>query len=340
MRSPRKRRPSQPPPQGAALLDALPRIIACLRALDVPEQEIGDLTNNVVVTAYTARERYDPEAGSEAAWLLGIARLTVKGARRKAVRRGTEPVDAEALAGTAQMDPHEALRAREARELLERMLARLSPERRAVIEAKHLAGRSFHEIAEDMGLPFETVRKMERLGWQELEREARRIRAKARHRKQDGLPMLLPFLPRRSVVPMLVGALGGALVTAILLLGQVTPTTAGALSHLSAPAVARATPPEDAGAEAVAAAEAAPRPVATASATATAAKAGPAPGGRPPMMNEEIALLQRALRAANAGRGTEASALLAQHMARYPRSEYAPDRTRILRLIEGKPRAR
>lgn len=360
MRSPRKRRPSPPSTPAAALVDSLPRITACLRALDVPEQEIRDLTHNVVVTACAARERYDPQAGSEAAWLLGIARMTAKCARRKAVRQGTEPVNYEALAGPEQVSPHELLRAREARELLERMLARLSPQRRAVIEAKHLAGRSFHEIAEEMGLPFETVRKMERMGWEELEREARRIRARARHRKQDGLPMLLPLLPRRSsaAVPMLVGALGGALITAILLLSPVNQLTGAALPHLTAPAVAGATPGAAAAAapgtvtaaatatatsSAAAAAPAAATATAPAPATeAAAAGADSAPGGEQPASRPDpaLALLRQVHRAARAGRRQEALELMAQYKERYARDSLCADRGQILRRIEQALEAR
>lgn len=315
------------------LVLALPQVENCVRSFGVPMQEVADLTGDTVLLAWQLRERYQPRRGPFVPWVLAIARNIARNARKRLRREGIA-LDPERCAGPDDANPYERLRAKEVRALLEHLLAPLPPEQRAVIEAHHLRGRSFAEIAEEQGAGLETTRKRERLGWGRLTLGAQSHRARRRHKGEETLPMLLPLLPRRSgaVKPFLAAAFAGAAVMTVMLVSPeaLRPTSASAPSATPMAAMAPVTAPPAAPPE--------PEP-------ARVVESGPravsgAPEGQRARRGDgnqglgDVQLLRRALELVRAGRAEEALQLLKEHERRYPGSQYAPDMAVIRRRIE------
>lgn len=320
-----------------AILTILPRIEACLQALGVHEQDVADLTQNTLVAALRHLHQFRPERGELASWVLEIARNEARKARAKARREVLSDEVDLALAAPEHESPFEVLRQREVRELLEAMLARLPPSQRAVIEGHHLHDRTLNEIAKELGAPRGTVGKWKRVAEGALEEDAERRKAKARHRGQEALPMLLPFLPQRTgprrPLGLVMAAVGGAVVATILLVGppQVLSTASPAAVAAPAPPLPAALPPLVAPAVATPSAPAAAPAIAAPIVASAPARSGPA------NVDDEVALLRQAMEAATAGRAHEARRLIQEHERRYPRSRHAPDRANMLRLIGERP---
>lgn len=315
------------------LVLALPQIEGCVRSFGVPVQEVPDLTGDTVLLAWQLRERYQPQRGPFVPWVLAIARNIARNARKRLRREGIE-LDPDRCAGPDDTNPYERLRAKEVRALLELLLAPLPPEQRAVIEAHHLRGRSFAEIAEEQGAGLETTRKRERLGWGRLTVGAQTHRARRRHKGEEALPMLLPFLPRRSgtLKPFLAAAFAGAAVMTVMLLspGALDPTSAAAPTAMpmAAPAPVIAPPTAAPEPEPARAVESAPR------ASSGALQGERAPRSEPSKGLGDVQLLRRTLDLVRAGRAEEALRLLKEHERRFPDSQHAPDRAVIRRMIE------
>lgn len=320
-----------------AVLTLKPRIEACIRALGVEDQDVGDLIHDTLLAVILQRRQFDPARGKLASWVLEIARNKARRARRKARR---EPVAGEledALASPEEESPFERTRAREVQETLEAMLARLPPEQRVVIEEHCLNDRTLTEVAAALGIRRGTIAKRKRIAKGTLEADARRRKAKARRKGEESLPMLLPFLPRRTgtrgTPGRLIAAVGGAAVATILLLDpsrmfSSPPSAAGA----PAPALtATAAPPAPAP-------EVAPVTTSTPAPPAPALDATSAPAHVPlPNGSDEVSLLRRAMEAALAGRTAEARRRIQEHERLYPKSRHAPDRAEVMRIIEWRP---
>jgi RNA polymerase sigma-70 factor (ECF subfamily) len=127
----------------------------CLRALG--DRDVSaDCTQETFVSAWRSRDRFDPSRGSLPAWLLGIARHRVHDVYRMRART-------PAPHGGSPEDPSEPPSAREADELVERLLVadaltRLPPRARQVVELAYYGGLSQSEIAERLELPLGTVK--------------------------------------------------------------------------------------------------------------------------------------------------------------------------------------
>lgn len=317
-----------------ALLTLLPRIEACLRALGVEDQDVGDLLHDTLLAVILQRRQFDPARGKLASWVLEIARNKARRARARARR---EPLAGElddALSSPEEESPFERARAQEVRETLEAMLTRLPPEQRVVIEEHCLNDRTLTEIAGELGILRGTVGKRKRIAKGTLEADARRRKATARRKGQEPLPMLLPFLPRRTGTRRppgrLIAAVGGAAVATILLLNPAPmfsspPSAAGA----PAPAMTAATAPPAPAPELAQIASSAPEPTAPALDAASVPARGTLPHG-----SDEVGLLRRAMEAALSGRTEEARQRIQQHERLYPKSRHAPDRAEVMRIIE------
>ena len=132
----------------------------CRRALD--EHAAKDVTQDVFVSAWKAREQFDPQRGALAAWLVGIAKRRIidhlRSERRHADRRAAAPVE--------HTDPDSEL---ELGRTIDRMVVadalRTLPDRpRRVIELAYLDGLTHQEITERTGLPLGTVKSDIRRG--------------------------------------------------------------------------------------------------------------------------------------------------------------------------------
>lgn len=127
-----------------------------LRRLGVPADQADDAAH-LTFARVLARDSVVRE-GSERAYLMRAAfhvSLELKRAARRVSSRDAG-VDGDALAAP-EPGPEEALTQRRDRELLDRALAALTPELRAVLTLFELEGLTFTEIAEVLELPRGTV---------------------------------------------------------------------------------------------------------------------------------------------------------------------------------------
>jgi RNA polymerase sigma factor (sigma-70 family) len=136
----------------------------CSRAL-VDRGAAADCTQETFLSAWRARDGYDPERGSLAGWLMGIARFKVLDAYRAAPR---VPVPREEAAGDEATagDPYDEQLAD--RLLIAHALEALSPRARSVVELAFYSDLTQTEISETTGLPLGTVKSDLRRGLQRL----------------------------------------------------------------------------------------------------------------------------------------------------------------------------
>jgi RNA polymerase sigma factor (sigma-70 family) len=129
----------------------------CARRL--PEGEAADATQEVFVSAWRARDQFDPTRGVLAQWLFGIARNTCVTFHR---RRSRVPEPMADLPGGASTPSGED-------ELSDRMmllgaLEQLPDRQRRVLRASFLEGRTNVEVADRLGIPLGTVKSDIRRG--------------------------------------------------------------------------------------------------------------------------------------------------------------------------------
>ena len=136
----------------------------CARSLD-PERA-KDVTQEVFLSAWRARERYNPEKGRLGAWLMGIARNrvidNVRSEKRHSDRRADE--DTIELSTEAEVDKmsDKMLVADALRELPERS--------REVIMLAYFHDLTHPQIAERTNIPLGTVKSDIRRGLQRIRR--------------------------------------------------------------------------------------------------------------------------------------------------------------------------
>lgn len=132
----------------------------CRRALDA--EAAKDVTQEVFVSAWRAREQFDPARGSVPAWLVGITKRRIidhlRSERRHADRRADEVT--ERSDGTAP-PPVERLADRM---LVADALGSLPERAREVIELAYIHDLTHLEIAERTGIPLGTIKSDIRRG--------------------------------------------------------------------------------------------------------------------------------------------------------------------------------
>lgn len=137
----------------------------CRRSL-AAEADAEEAAAQVFVLAWRGRGTYDPERGSLAGWLLGIARREVADRHRAAAR---QQAIVEALARTGP-EP-----VTNTDELVDRLLVadelqRLRPEQRRAVGLAFYDGLSHVQVAAAMDLPLGTVKTHIRRGLAVLRR--------------------------------------------------------------------------------------------------------------------------------------------------------------------------
>ena len=148
-----------------AAWDACGRLVFtyCRRALG-DDERAADCTQETFVSAWRARERFDPAKGTLPGWLLGIARHRVLDAYRAAPRVPV-PVD-EVPAGMAPSRPDPDLLVD--RLLVANALESLPAAARQVVELAFYSDLTQVEIADRLALPLGTVKSHMRRALQRL----------------------------------------------------------------------------------------------------------------------------------------------------------------------------
>lgn len=135
----------------------------CVRSLR-DRDAASDCTQEIFVSAWRSRDRFDPAKGSLASWLMGIARYRVMDAYRANSRTPTPASDVEpATAATADETVAVADRL-----LVAHALEQLPERARQVVELAFYSDLSQSEIAERLGLPLGTVKSDMRRALQRL----------------------------------------------------------------------------------------------------------------------------------------------------------------------------
>ncbi len=126
-------------------------------------EDAEDLVQQVFVTAWRQRHRYDPTRASLLSWLLGIARHKAID-RLRALERERRPVMDD-----PQRTLDEADRTAD-RLLVSEALSWLRPEQQHVLELAFYDDLTHQQIADKLGMPLGTVKSHARRGLQRLRR--------------------------------------------------------------------------------------------------------------------------------------------------------------------------
>jgi len=142
--------------------------------------EAQDLTQEVFLRVFRTLRTFRSTEGSFGTWLARVARnLLIDHYRRTRQERVTDPIEEqlpmlEGKGATASERPDHAVAGREASEILQAALQRLSPDLREAVILRDLQEMEYREIAEVLGIPEGTVKSRINRGRAELARLLRR----------------------------------------------------------------------------------------------------------------------------------------------------------------------
>lgn len=159
------------------LRDLLPRIRNLVRFLVRGDDQVDDFAQNVMIEVLRSLPSFRGE-GSLESWTDRICvRVTLAHAKRARAERRRREAAAPELAvvtmhGSRAAAPDDYVD----RRALARVLDGLPTEQREVLVMHHVVGLSVPEVAESLGVPFDTAKSRLRLGMRKL-REARGVAA-------------------------------------------------------------------------------------------------------------------------------------------------------------------
>ena len=142
--------------------------------------ESQDLTQEVFVRVFRTLKSFRSSEGSFTTWLARVTRnLLIDHYRRTRQQRVTDSIEAqlptlEQSGGTAPVRPDQALAGREASEILQAALQRLSPDLREAVILRDLQEMEYREIAQVLSVPEGTVKSRINRGRAELARLLRK----------------------------------------------------------------------------------------------------------------------------------------------------------------------
>ena len=145
------------------------------------DSEAQDLTQDVFLRVFRSLASFRSTEGSFTTWLARLTRnLLIDHYRRTRNERVTDSIE-EQLPGieerhTVTARPDSAVAGREASELLQGALAKLSPELRETIILRDLQDMEYREIAEVLSIPEGTVKSRLNRGRAELARLLKKYR--------------------------------------------------------------------------------------------------------------------------------------------------------------------
>jgi RNA polymerase sigma-70 factor, ECF subfamily len=124
------------------------------RALD-SSSDGEEITQEVFVSAWRARDNYQAEKGSLSGWLIGITRHRIADRQRA---RGRDLRLVQAVTNTTDQVQPETLSTLVDRIVLTEEIGRLPPPRGTILQLAFWEGRSYPQIAEQLDLPLGTVK--------------------------------------------------------------------------------------------------------------------------------------------------------------------------------------
>ncbi len=139
-----------------------------------------DLTQEVFLRVFRTLRTFRAAEGSFAAWLARVARnLLIDHYRRTRQERVTDSIEdqlpmLEGYGASSSTRPDQALAGREASEVLQATLQRLSPELREAVILRDLQEMEYREIAQVLAIPEGTVKSRINRGRAELARLLRK----------------------------------------------------------------------------------------------------------------------------------------------------------------------
>ncbi|MGA2713943.1 MAG: sigma-70 family RNA polymerase sigma factor [Bryobacteraceae bacterium] len=150
------------------------------------DSEAQDLTQEVFLRVYRTLGSFRSAEGSFTTWLARLARnLLIDHYRRTRNERITDSIEEQFPGGegrteerfTSTSRPDSTVAGREASELLQAALTRLSPELRETIVLRDLQEMEYREIAEVLAIPEGTVKSRLNRGRAELARLLKKYRS-------------------------------------------------------------------------------------------------------------------------------------------------------------------
>jgi RNA polymerase sigma-70 factor, ECF subfamily len=159
---------------GALFRELAPYVWRVLRRLGVREAEIEDVCQEVFVVVHRRLGDFEGRS-SEKTWIYGISVRTASDYRKRASYRRELATDTppEQL---SRDDPHDALAQRQARALLDRLLAELDDDKRAVFVLYEIEELSMNQVAEVVGCPLQTAYSRLHAARAKMRDAARRLR--------------------------------------------------------------------------------------------------------------------------------------------------------------------
>jgi len=130
----------------------------------------ADLTQEVFLAAWKAHERFDPEKGPLAAWLVGIAKNKVVDSFRRAGRQVPTVADSEGTLLSTIVREETAVDDLANRLLITEALESLSDRSRRIVELSFYDDLTHQQIADRTNVPLGTVKSDIRRGLARLRR--------------------------------------------------------------------------------------------------------------------------------------------------------------------------
>lgn len=153
-------------------------VLRLLRRLGVADADVEDVLQDVFMTIHRALATYE-ERDMLRSWLYSIC---VRAAARSRQRRGRHPtVDIDEVDVSHDDTPEDALRTREARADLERLLDVLDPPRREIFVLFEIEELTMEEVTSIVGCPLATGYSRLRAARKEVIAAARRLSAQRRN---------------------------------------------------------------------------------------------------------------------------------------------------------------
>lgn len=131
-----------------------PALLAWARRRTRDPDEADEIVQETLVLAWRKHDQFDPQRGSERAWLFGIARNVAVDRHRRNVRHLRVLPDADVDPETDDPDLERVVTS----SLVLDALSTLSDDHRAVVVEVYYRGRSVREAAGRLGIPEGTVK--------------------------------------------------------------------------------------------------------------------------------------------------------------------------------------